>query len=391
MGTPSNDLDEAQRFYAECLDAMADQRKQIEEDLRFSDPSDPRQWDDDIKAQRESDPGGKRPCLVHDQLGQYTAQVTGQIEKQPPSIHAIPVSGGAEKQAAEQIDGRFRHIEHASRASQHYTRALTSAARAGVGYLIVRPEYVDRALGWQEPRIGSEPDPLKVVFDPWSVDTDGTDATVGWLLADVSDREWDRRWPGKDKRDFGDLGSKRRADDRKSTLVAEQFLKEWRTTNMVVYLDETGQEATLPEDEFHAKGMNGAVQFVRNYADKQARVSWKRMSGVDTLEESEYPADSIGIVPVYGYVGFSDGRMRYCGIPRTAAGLQLSHQRTASLYRNGAQKPMDPEQARRARRRGAVGQRIAREPRVVAIQRSRRGWSDQRPDAREPRSKPRQP
>lgn len=167
----SDVLAEAQKIYQESLDATRDQRIQIEEDLRFSDPSDPQQWDEVVKRQREGDPGGKRPCLVMDQCGQYVANVAGQIEKQPPAIHAIPVGGGAEKQAAEQIDGRFRHIEHASKAAQHYAMALTSAARTGVGYLVIRPEYVDRALGWQEPRISSEPDPLRVVFDPWSVTT----------------------------------------------------------------------------------------------------------------------------------------------------------------------------------------------------------------------------
>ncbi len=325
MATPSNDLDEAQRYYAECLEAMSDQRKQIEEDLKFSDPSNPEQWDEDIKSQRANDPGGRRPCLVHDQLGQYTAQVTGQIEKQPPSIHAIPVSGGAMKQAAEQIDGRFRHIEHASRASQHYARALTGAARAGVGYIIIRPELVDRALGWQEPRIGSEPDALKVIFDPWSVETDGKDATCGWVMSDVSDRAWDRRWKGKDKREFGDLGTNKRADDRKSTLVAEQWMQETRTTNVIVFAGQDGQETSMPESEFHEKGLTGAVQFLRNYSDKQTHVSWRLMSGCDVLEEGDYPADSIGIVPVYGYVGWKDGRMRYCGIPRRARAPQQAY------------------------------------------------------------------
>ena len=178
----SDTLAEAQRLYSESLDAMREQRVQIVEDLKFSDPSDPQQWEEDVRRQREGDPGGKRPCLVHDQTGQYVANVAGQIEQRPPAIHAIPVGGGAEKDAAEQIDGRFRHIEHASRAGQHYARALTSAARTGVGYLIIRPEYIDRALGWQEPRISSEADPIKVVFDPWSVDTDGADANSQVLL-----------------------------------------------------------------------------------------------------------------------------------------------------------------------------------------------------------------
>jgi len=333
----SDILQEAQRLYTEALDAQRDQRQQITEDLEFSDPSNPQQWDSVVRISRETDPGGKRPCLVMDQTGQYVANVAGQIEQQTPSIHAIPVGGGADKKAAEQIDGRFRHIEHASRASQHYTRALTSAARAGVGYLVVRPEYVDRALGWQEPRISSEPDPLRVVFDPWSIETDGADANFGFILTPVSVREFERRWKGKAPKDFGEPEATRRDDNRKSVLVAEQWFKEPISRNMICYVGADGNEIATTEDQFWEQHQQGLIppqpEEPRTYVDKSMSVRWRRMSGVDVLEEitnpdgtpGEYQADSIGIIPVYGYVGFSDGRMRYCGIPRRARNPQQAY------------------------------------------------------------------
>lgn len=313
-------LDDAQRLYADAMDAMSSQRDQIKEDLEFSDPSDPRQWDENVKRARETDPGGRRPCLVMDQTGQYVQQVAGQIEQQTPSIHAIPVGGGADKLAAEQIDGRFRHIEHASRATQHYARALTSAARTGVGYIVIRPEYVDRPLGWQEPRISSEPDPLKVILDPWSVETDGSDAGFGFILTAVSLAEFERRWKGADARDFGSSDATSRDDTRKSVILAEQWQKDTTTRNVIVYVDAAGQQTSGTEDEYWAACQAAGVtlQYVRNYSDKRAEILWRRMSGAEVLERSIYPADHIGIVPVYGYVGFADGRMRYCGIPRRA-------------------------------------------------------------------------
>jgi hypothetical protein len=320
-------LADAQKLYQESLDAQRDQRRQIEEDLIFSDPSNPQQWDDLVRIQRENDPGGKRPCLTMDQTGQYVANVAGQIEKQPPAIHSIPVGGGADKQAAEQIDGRFRHIEHASKAAAHYARALTSAARSGVGYLVVRPEYIDRALGWQEPRISSEPDPLKVVFDPWSTETDGADAGFGYILTAMSVRDFERRWKGKEAADFGDIEANRQQDNRKSVLVAEQWAKESSTRNIIVYTGADGQEAASGEDEYFAacQAAGRQLDFIRNYTDKTQMVKWRRMSGCDILEESEYQADSIGIIPVYGYVGFADGRMTYCGIPRRARAAQQAY------------------------------------------------------------------
>ena len=336
----SDVLAEAQKLYQESLDAQREQRIQIEQDLRFSDPSNPEQWDETVRAQREGDPGGKRPCLVMDQTGQYVANVAGQIEKQPPAIHAIPVGGGAEKQAAEQIDGRFRHIEHASKAAQHYALALTSAARTGVGYLVIRPEYVDRALGWQEPRISSEPDPLKVVFDPWSVATDGSDAGFGYILTAMSIASFNKRWPGKEAQDFGDTESSRRDNNRKQVLIAEQWYQNAQSRNIIVYQGADGQETSGAEDDYHAACQTAGqtLPYLRNYTDKTNCIKWRRMSGADILEQSEYPADSIGIVPVYGYVGFKEGRMSYCGIPRRARSAQQAYNyHKSELIMPGAQ------------------------------------------------------
>jgi hypothetical protein len=323
----SDTLSEAQELYAEALDAMRDQRAQVAADLSFSDPSNPDQWDSDVRQFRENDPGGKRPCLVVDQCGQYVANVAGQVEQKPPSIHAIPIGGGADKDAAEQIDGRFRHIEHASRAMQHYARGLTSAARTGVGYLIVRPEVIDRSMNLQEPRISSEPDPLKVILDPWSTETDGSDAQYGYILTSVSEREFARRWPGKTAQDFGDTEARVRADERKAVLTAEQWYREETTSNMIRHLGEDGEEAHSSEDDYHAENKAAGIQLpvYGTYKEKKSIIRWRRMSGLDILEESEYPADAIGIVPIYGYVGFSDGRMRYCGIPRRARAAQQAY------------------------------------------------------------------
>lgn len=327
---------DAQQLYQDAIDALEDQRRQIGEDLEFSDPSDPQQWDKSIKAQRENDPGGARPSLVFDQTGQYVSNVAGQIEKQPPSMHAIPVGGGADKRAAEQLDGFFRHIEHSSRAAQHYTRALTSAARAGVGYLIVRPEYTNKALNYQEPRISSEGDPLKVVLDPWSVELDGSDATFGYLLTPLSHREFERKWPGKDKVSFNDAECSTVSDSRESIYVAEGWVCEDRMSNTIKCVGLDGDEMALSEDDYHLACQRAGMRLpvIDTIKAKERVVWWRTMSGVDVLDEAKdpetgkampYPASGIGIVPVYGYVGWANGRMKYCGVPRRAMNAQRSY------------------------------------------------------------------
>ena len=329
------DIKEAQERYQDALDASRRQREQIEEDLAFSDPSDPQQWDPDERAQRTNDPGGARPCLVLDQLSQYVSNVAGQVEQRPPALHALPVDSGADRKVAEQLDGFFRHIEHASRAQQHYARALTSAARAGVGYLIVRPEVIDKALNYQEPRISSEGDPLRVVIDPWSVALDGSDADSGWLLTPFSHRAFERTFGAKaEKVSFGDKEEKVSKDEKEDIIVAEQWLVVNERRKMVVFTNAEGDQASLSENDFKAAKERGEpLQMVREYDDTYRCVKWCRLSGAEILtKETVYPASGIGIVPVYGYIGFADGRMSYCGIPRRARAAQMDYNLHASEF-----------------------------------------------------------
>lgn len=328
---------EALTRYGEAIDALRSQREQIREDLAFSDPSNPDQWDADERTKRETDPGGARPCLVLDQTGQYVANVAGQVEQRPPAIHAIPVDGGADRKVAESLDGLYRHIEHTSRAQQHYARALTSAARAGVGYLIVRPEFTDRALNYQEPRISSEGDPLRVVLDPWSVEIDGSDADFGYLLTPLSHREFERRYGKRKKVSFGDDEGKTVEDERQSIVIAEEWRIEEKTRNLIMVTDPADPSRdrfAVEEDEYWERDKSGQPLQVLTkddgsvwtYKDKYKCVKWTYLSGAEPLsEEQEYPADGIGIVPVYGYVGWAGGRMTYCGIPRRARAPQQAY------------------------------------------------------------------
>ena len=341
----SDSVKEALRLFGESLDALDEQRTQIEEDLEFSDPSDPKQWSDEERRAREGDPGGMRPCLTFDQLGQYISNVSGQIETRPPSLHALPAGGGSDKQVAEHLDGHYRHIEYASRAtSEHYQSAMLSAARCGVGYLVVRPEFTDRALGYQEPRITSEPDPLRVVLDPWSIRLDGSDATFGFILTPFSAREFKRKWPKAKPLSFSaDAEAKGGEDERESIIVAEQWLIDDQTKDMLICQDAEGMEYSLSAEDATLSQQNGQpVNVIGQYKDKVRRVMWSRMNAEEELEKAEeYPANNIGIVPVYGYVGYADGRLKYCGIARRARDPQKAynyHQSEIRAYMSQAPK-----------------------------------------------------
>ena len=326
-------LTETQERYCDALEALAEQRRQVEEDIRFSDPSDPQQWDEDEKRRRETDPGGIRPCLVFDQVSPYANNVAGQIEQRPPSIHTVPVGDGAEQKAAEEMDGYIRAIEYASRAQQHYMRAAMWQGRVGAGYLIVRPTYTNRPMGYQEPRIGSAADPLSVVFDAYSTEIDGSDATDGWLTTTLSAREFKRRWPKADPVSFGDKSGRTVMGETDSVLVVEAWRKVTASVNVIFAADlQTQQRIALDEEEFWDRQKRGEVIAMpdeagrSNYSDKRAQIKWAQLSGAAPLEaEAIYPADYIGIVPVYGYTSVKDGRLKYCGMHRKARNPQRAY------------------------------------------------------------------
>ena len=49
------------------------------------------------------------------------------------------------------------------------------------------------------------------------------------------------------------------------------------------------------------------------------------MSGAEVFQEAEYPASTVGLIPVYGYVGFKNGRLKFAGMGRKARDQQRAY------------------------------------------------------------------
>jgi hypothetical protein len=184
------------------------------------------------------------------------------------------------------------------------------------------------------------------------VELDGSDANFGFLLSPLSHAEFERQFPGKDKVSFdGKEGAHACTDPRESIVVAEQWYREETTVDMVIFgRPDTGMRESMTAADFATAIQAGEqLQFLGEYKDKKRQVWWRKLSGCDVLQESKtpdgkrapYPADGIGIVPVYGYVGWADGRMKYCGIPRRARNAQRAynyHQSEIRAYMSQAPK-----------------------------------------------------
>jgi hypothetical protein len=96
---------------------------------------------------------------------------------------------------------------------------------------------------------------------------------------------------------------------------------------MVAVQYPSNDTGSLTVEEYEKAVAGGEqIEVIRGYTDKVRRVLWSLMSGDEALiQERDYPSDYLGIIPVYGYVGWANGRMTYCGIPRRARDAQKAY------------------------------------------------------------------
>ena len=117
-------LEEAKTRFKQCVDDEEEERKKQLDDLIFADLE---QWPEEIRAAREGDINGARPCLTVDKIGQYIAQVCNDMRKNRPAVKCRPVDDGADVKTAEIFQGVIRRIEDISSASTLLRFAMTCA------------------------------------------------------------------------------------------------------------------------------------------------------------------------------------------------------------------------------------------------------------------------
>jgi hypothetical protein len=110
MGKKQQDqLQRAKECYADVRDLWQDNRRRMLDDLRFSNPVEPEQWDADALTTRKG-----RPCLTLDRTNQYIVQVINTARMNKPGINCMPADSRADVDVAEALDGIIRHIEYRS-------------------------------------------------------------------------------------------------------------------------------------------------------------------------------------------------------------------------------------------------------------------------------------
>ncbi len=309
----------AKECYDELREQWSDNRRRMLEDLRFGDPTDPQQWDDDALSARKG-----RPCLTLDRTGQYVVQVINSGRMNKPGINCMPVDSTADLDVAEALDGIIRHIEYRSRAQIAYDWALEGAARCGVGWLRVAPTIVDPRTNQQEITISRVADHLSVMID--GEQPDGSDAMNGFAEVLMSKKQFKRTYPKAKVQSWDDGGDGAWIVGEKVRVAEYQYVKESSITMLAVEAPDNGEIIQFTEEQFkELVARTGITPGFREYKATDRTVYWQTLNGVEILEETTLPGRYIGMIPVIGSESWIDGQRCLSGLIRRMMPAQRAY------------------------------------------------------------------
>lgn len=147
------------------------------------------QWDPIVLQQRKG-----LPCLVINNIPQFTAQLVGDWRESRKAIKVVP-SNDEDVDIASVRGDLIRAIELQSRADRTYDTSFESLVQCGDGAFRVSVEYARDDVFDQDIFIRPIEDSLSVVWDRFSVDPTGRDAKHVFVDDRIPTKEFTAKWP----------------------------------------------------------------------------------------------------------------------------------------------------------------------------------------------------
>ena len=292
-----------------AVDEYSNERKKQKDDLLFSTLD---QWPSEIRAQRENDPHGSRPCLTIDQINQYIVQVVNDMRQNRPAVKVRPVDDKGDVQTAEVMQGIIRQIEDQSTAQIAYATAAESSVRVGEGYFRVITEYENEMSFEQVIRIKRVPDMFTVYLGPHQM-PDGSDAEYGFIFEDIPLEVFRRKWPDAkyQSTDFSEIEDRSSDWIQEHTIrVAEYFNTEYEKATVCLYEDGT--------TKVKSPGEKKAEGVIDERETRIPKINWYKVTGIEILDERDWPGKFIPIVKEIGKEAWVDGKRCNWGLVRPA-------------------------------------------------------------------------
>jgi hypothetical protein len=315
--------------YADAADAMREQHERMREDMEFSNPACPKQWDAQAVAARAG-----RPCLTFDRTNQFIQQVVNDGRQNKPSISVLPADSQADPDVAQKLDGIIRHIEYVSRAGIAYDTGLEHAVRCGLGWIRVVPQIMRPETNEQEIRIMRVHDPLSVRLDPNSTEPDGSDAMHGFVETMFTQRAFKAAYPKAKLQSFD--GEATGWFETDFVRVCE-YLEVVEEAENAVIVDLNGERMSFSESDYWdaAKKTGVKLPVISTFERKQRRVKWCKVTGAEVLEETDFPSQYLGLIPVQGHELWLHGKRYLSGMVRQMMDSQRFHNYAISAAAEG--------------------------------------------------------
>ena len=312
VGSGESDEDiiaEAKAYFEEVLVDEGDQRELELDDIKFSGLME--QWPDQLKAIREGDPSGARPCLVTDKINQYKNQIVNEIRKNNSGIKVRPVDDNADIEVAEVFEGLIRHIEDASKADIAYDHAADGAVTSGIGYIRILTDYVDDTFQ-QEIKI-------KRIANRFSVYTkfrepDGSDQKKCIISELINRKEFEKQYPDCDSNGWEYSTGDSNWGNTDDIRIAEYF--RLKKTEQKLYLLHDGN--SVFEDEYKEKYGEDTSMIAKSRKSNKTTVEWFKLTSHEILEKGIIAGQYIPVIPCIGVETWVDNRKYLRGIVRGA-------------------------------------------------------------------------
>jgi hypothetical protein len=182
-------LDDMREIYTLDVQSDKENRDEAIEDKKFAAGE---QWDPVVLQYRTG-----LPCLVINQVPQFTAQLVGDWRQNRNGIKVVPAENGDVDVASVRED-LIRAIEDKSRATRVYDDAFESMIQCGDGAFQISVDYAADDVFDQDIVIKPIEDCLAVVWDRMSIDPTGRDANHCFVDEIYPRKEFEALWPGID-------------------------------------------------------------------------------------------------------------------------------------------------------------------------------------------------
>lgn len=292
--TPTRDevIQEARERFERAKEVWGPIYDRCREDMQFSDPTDPRQWPEDAKRERQNSPGGPRPCLTFDQTSQFVRQVINTARRNKPALNFMPVDDKSDIRLADVLKGLAKQTEYSSRAEVAYITALDSATRGGIGWfrLCLKDMEGSEVEGQKCAEIKRIVDFETVWVDPNFTEPDGSDMEWGFVEESMPRDKFEREYPKARAVDFDDKGW----FSKDTVRICEYYrVVETADGKAVEHFKISGEEILQDEDESE----------------------WR----------SIFPAEFVPLFPVLGNESWEDGKRNLAGCIRLAKDSQITY------------------------------------------------------------------